>query len=291
MKESVSPSLTYQQLWRQLVPLYDAGEAKAIVRTVLETRMGLSLADILCDGTSRLSGSERAELDRMMAQLASAIPVQYVLGEAPFMGRMMYVEPGVLIPRPETEVLCRWVMEDKYAAHPRILDIGSGSGCIAVTLALEVAGSQVSAYDVSSVALSVTRRNASRCGATVAAVCQDALHLDAVDDRWEIIVSNPPYICLRESADMHRNVVEHEPHEALFVPDDDPLLFYRAIACYAHRALCEGGTLFFECNSRYVDDVVVMLRRQGFVDVQTRADQFGKLRFVKAINHQKGTLG
>ena len=287
MKENHLPSMTYRQLWQQLVPLYEEGEAKAIVRTVLETRMGMSMTDILCDGTSRMSEEERVGLERMMEQLREAVPVQYVLGEAPFMGRMMCVEPGVLIPRPETEVLCRWVMDDCRADQPRILDVGCGSGCIAVSLALEIPGAQVTAFDISAKALEMTARNASLLGAPVVVERRDALHLMAETGRWEVIVSNPPYICEGEATAMHRNVLDHEPHEALFVPDADPLLFYRAIARYAATALTDGGALFFECNPCYVPATVTMLGEIGFTEVQTREDQFGKLRFVKAGKYEK----
>ena len=280
--------LTYMQLWQQLVPLYDANEAKAIVRTVLETRMGMSMTDILCDGTSKMDQEARTLLNDIMAQLRKTVPVQYVLGEAPFMGRLMCVEPGVLIPRPETEVLCQWVIDNCPVYQPRILDVGCGSGCIAVSLALEIKGAQVTAYDISQKALEITNRNAKLYGANVSTQQRDALQLEGENDVWDVIVSNPPYICRKEAVYMHHNVLDHEPHEALFVPDDDPLLFYRSIACYATTALSDDGALFFECNPTYLADVIIMLREMSFSELQTLEDQYGKVRFVKAKASPKG---
>ena len=278
-------STTYQQLWRRLTPLFDDGEAKAIVRTILEERFGLSMADILCYGTERLEADERTMLEQMMLRLSKSEPVQYVLGEAPFMGRCLHVEPGVLIPRPETETLCQWVEETWENGAPDILDIGCGSGCIAVTLALDIPEARVTAFDISQKALEVTRRNATTLGAVVTVVEKDILKAAEETDtegRFDIIVSNPPYICQHEAQEMHPNVLQHEPGIALFVPDNDPLLFYKAIARYACRTLRQGGCLFFECNPDHLADTVLMLKDAGFRDVETRDDPFGKPRFAKA---------
>ena len=313
--------LSYQQLWQQLVPLYEVGEARALVRLLTETQFGISLPDLLCYGTSQLDEGKQEQLHGMMRRLSDSEPIQYVLGKAIFCGRMFHVEPGVLIPRPETEVLCRWVMEtsplpspkgrEATSTQPRILDIGCGSGCIAITLALEIEGAQVTAYDISTKALEVTQHNASNLGAQIATKQIDILTamLPTEDDRtsklsrisresrisnitakskgesFDIIVSNPPYICRDEATAMHPNVLRHEPHEALFVPDADPLCFYSAIARYANVYLSPGGLLFFECNPAYTQDVAHLLSTSGFCDVATRNDDFGKTRFVKATNN------
>lgn len=276
---------TYHQLWSRLTPLYDDGEAKAIVRTILEERFGLSMADILCYGTERMKDSELLQLEQMMRRLVESEPVQYVLGETSFMGRCLHVEPGVLIPRPETETLCLWVEETCQSGIPAILDIGCGSGCIAVTLALDIPGAQVTAFDISSKALEVTRCNAMALDAKVEVVEKDILQAadeTDVESVYDIIVSNPPYVCNHEAQAMHPNVLRHEPAIALFVPDKDPLLFYKAIARYARRALRHGGQLFLECNPAYLTDTILMLERAGFHDVETRKDPFGKPRFAKA---------
>lgn len=274
--------MTYTQLWQSLTPLYDAGEAHAIVRMVLEDRFGISMNDLLCDGTSKMSEGDLDRLVQMMNRLRNAEPVQYVLSEAWFMGRRFHVEPGVLIPRPETEILCQWVMDDHTLPRPEILDIGCGSGCIAVTLALEIAGSAITAYDISPKALDVTERNALALGAGITIEKQDALHLTDNPHRWDVIVSNPPYICHNEREAMHVNVTRYEPEEALYVPDDAPLLFYTAIADYAATSLRPGGKLYFECNPLYLQDITAMLASKGFSTIKDRDDQFGKKRFIQA---------
>ncbi len=279
---------TYQQLWRSLLPLYEAGEARAMVRLLMETQFGISLPDLLCYGTRQLDEEQLTRLGAMMRRLQASEPIQYVTHQATFCGRTFHVEPGVLIPRPETEVLCRWVTECPVP-HPRSLDIGCGSGCIAVTLSLDMADAQLTAYDISPTALEVTRRNARRLGAQVAVMQRDILapgptapHGAGDGPPFDVIVSNPPYICRHEAATMHPNVWRHEPHEALFVPDSDPLCFYSAIARFAASRLRQGGWLFFECHAAHTMDVARLLSASGFRDITTRDDDFGKTRFVRA---------
>ena len=291
--------MTYDELWRRLTPVYDSGEAKAIVRYVLDVRFGMSATDVYCGKVTQLTADESNILQEIMRRLEAAEPVQYVLGRADFCGRTFAVGPGVLIPRPETEELCEWIEAD-ISASPfllsssglpsdslrqqcsAILDIGTGSGCIAITLALDVPGAAVEAWDVSAAALYMARRNASALGASVCFCRQDALMPPADAASWDVIVSNPPYICRREESAMERNVLEHEPHTALFVPDDDPLLFYRAIAGYATVALRPGGSLYFEINPLFVSDMSEMLRQAGFGDVTVRRDSFGRERMMRA---------
>lgn len=282
--------MTYTHLWHRLTPLYDEREAKAIVRMVMEERYGITLADLLCGAMERMDGDNRRDLETVVARLVEGEPVQYVLGQAAFMGRMFHVEPGVLIPRPETETLCQWVLDEAMVPGGRVLDIGCGSGCIAVTLALE-GEAEVTAWDISTKALEVTVANAHRLGAVVEVQRVDILECarkphDA-EAKWDVVVSNPPYVCANEAAAMHPNVLRHEPHEALFVPDDDPLLFYRAIAHFAMRALRPGGALFFECNPEYLQSTAELLRTAGYVGVTARDDPFGKRRMLKAVTPQQ----
>lgn len=283
--------MTYQQLWHRLTPLYEEREAQAIVRLLLDKQFGMTLTDVLCDKVSELSADDKQSLEKMMSRLEKGEPVQYVVGEAVFMGRQFHVEPGVLIPRPETESLCQWVKDDynrDYCAlQPPVpldvLDVGTGSGCIAVTLALDLYNSRIAACDVSGDALLIARSNAHRWDAKVNFRWEDILAPTSTDDRYDIIVSNPPYICERERADMSANVLEHEPETALFVPDDDPLRFYRAIADYGLAALKPGGALYFETNPLYINKVCEMLSAVGYQSVAQRPDPFGKQRFTKAI--------
>ena len=276
--------VTYQQLWKRLTPLYEPGEAKAIVRTLMEECFSLTFPDLLCQGTESLTKDERLQLSAMMERLCGGEPVQYVTGETPFMGRAFHVEHGVLIPRPETETLCQWVEERCTGKRPRILDIGCGSGCIAVTLALLIPDSEVTALDISEKAIEVTRRNADSLGARLTLLHRDILAPQiSGDTHYDIIVSNPPYIRQCEARAMHRNVLEHEPPEALFVPDNDPLRFYKAIARHARHTLLPGGQLFFECNPEWLDATADMLHDEGFHDIETRDDPFGKPRFITSV--------
>lgn len=280
-------TLTYPDLWRALAPTCGEGEAKAIVRTVLEVRFGLSLTDIYCGGVERLTASEAAELQGLMARLSAGEPVQYVLGEADFCGRTFRVASGVLIPRPETEELCQWIVEDNQGFKGNILDIGTGSGCIAVTLALALQGADVEAWDISPDALRIAKGNAKRLEAHVEFNEQDALAPPTDKGKYDIIVSNPPYICAHERQSMERNVLDHEPYTALFVPDDAPLLFYRAIATYAAQALRPGGSLYFEINPIHAADLEAMLRSLHYNNVELRRDQFGKWRMAKVnLSHE-----
>ena len=411
--------MTYEALWHRLSSLYDAGEAKAIVRLVLDVRFGMSFTDILCGKVSELSSDDQTELEKIMLRLEKGEPVQYVLGVAEFCGRQFRVSPSVLIPRPETEELCgmvgdfvgdfvecgRWnvegemfekggvieeegvleeggrrkeegeylipekgqiipkeeqiipkeeqiipeegqiILEEEHIIPEkgkiilekddrirdkddrirekvdrirekvdrirekefRILDIGTGSGCIAITLALGIPGAKVTAWDISDDALHIAKQNAHTLGADVLFEKRDILNISPStfhiphsssnvpssnispssfllppSSKYSIIVSNPPYICHKEQSAMEKNVLEHEPHLALFVPDNDPLLFYRAIANYAIEALRTGGMLFFELNPVYANDTEKMILELGFKNTELRKDQFGKLRFLKA---------
>ncbi len=301
---------TYQQLWQSLTPLYDAGEAQAIVRTVLDVKYGMTLTDIICGKVNEISADEERKLEEIIIRLQKGEPVQYVLGEADFAGRTFHVEPGVLIPRPETAELCQWIEEDiagKSTDSPkdssedsskdspevspqatddarRILDICTGSGCIAITLGLNIPNSEVTGWDISEDALRIAQGNMEMLKArNVRIEYQDALALPKAAEAADLIVSNPPYICEKEKADMEKNVLEHEPSLALFVPDEDPLKFYRAIAEYASSALKSGGALYFEINPIYEKETREMLLKLDFKDIETKEDAFGKKRMMRAM--------
>ena len=286
--------MTYTSLWHRLTGIYPATEAQAVVRMLLEELAGLSLADLYAGGIDRLDDAQRQQIERGMARLEEGEPIQYVLGRACFCGRSFAVAPGVLIPRPETEELCRLIMNTHPSESLNILDIGTGSGCIAITLALEMPDAEVEAVDISPEALAIAEVNAARLGAKVSFHQYDILSEDSPPlgrgrgwvapstPKYDIIVSNPPYICERERADMERNVLDYEPHTALFVPDDDPLLFYRTIGQKALTMLAPGGILCFEINPLYCDQLIELLRSQGYCEVEAVSDSFGKRRFVTA---------
>ena len=300
---------TYQQLWQSLTPLYDAGEAQAIVRTVLDVEYGMTLTDIIGGKVNELSADEGRKLEEIIIRLQKGEPVQYVLGEADFAGRTFRVEPGVLIPRPETAELCQWIEkdmiekpivssgdssedspEDSSGNSPqatddarRILDICTGSGCIAITLGLNIPNSEVTGWDISEDALRIAQGNVEMLKArNVRIEYQDALALPKAAEAADLIVSNPPYICEKEKADMEKNVLEHEPSLALFVPDEDPLKFYRAIAEYASSTLKPEGALYFEINPIYEKETREMLLKLDFKDIETKEDAFGKKRMMRA---------
>ncbi|MCI6130711.1 peptide chain release factor N(5)-glutamine methyltransferase [Prevotella sp.] len=289
--------MTYDDIWRRLAGVYDQREARAVARMLVEEKFSLSFADIICGGVEALPDADKQWIEAAVKRLEQGEPIQYVLGWAWFGGLKFNVRSGVLIPRPETE----WLV-DNICAHPapsndrplRILDIGTGSGCIALSIKQRLPETYVEAWDISTEALSIAADNARSLSLDVVWRQQDALNItpnvlsttpndnSVVPDSplWDVIVSNPPYICERERTDMARNVLEHEPSTALFVPDTDPLLFYRAITRYAVGSLNEGGRLLFECNTLYAGDTARMMADEGMTATQVYDDCFGKPRFA-----------
>ena len=287
--------MTYNELWHLLTPLYGDSEAKAIARLVYEVRFGLSFSDICLGKDTQLSANSQEELKGIAERLLQEEPVQYILGQAVFCGRTFTVNEHVLIPRPETEELCSWIELQGDRLHGQttnILDIGTGSGCIAITLAAEMPKAKTTAWDISIDALKVAEENAKRNHVHVSFEQVDILHiptdvLQQTTKIFDFIVSNPPYICNNERAHMESNVLNYEPHIALFVPDDDALLFYRAIAQYGQTALKEGGWLYFEINPLYVNILTGMLDKMAYRHIETKEDQFGKQRMIRALRSEK----
>ncbi|MCD8282228.1 MAG: peptide chain release factor N(5)-glutamine methyltransferase, partial [Prevotella sp.] len=275
--------LLYHQLLGRLAPVYGLSEARALLRMAMERRFGLAWNDVLCDDFSRLTEEEREELERIICRLEKSEPIQYILGEAEFCGRMFAVNPSVLIPRPETEDLVNLVISS-LTSPERVLDIGTGSGCIALTLALHFAQSDVTGFDISAAALAVARSNALRHN--VKNICfreTDVLNIsDDAAESWDVIVSNPPYVAEEERSGMARNVLDYEPGAALFVPDSKPLLFYTAILRYARCALRHAGRIFFEINPRFVPGVETLLEEENYGDIRIVNDRFARERLVSA---------
>lgn len=280
--------MTYSEIWHRIATSYEDREARAIARILIEELFGLSYTDIVCGATDQLSADDTLRLDTAVRRIEQGEPLQHVLGYADFCGNHFGVNASVLIPRPETE----WLVDEGErlmngasnaapSAPKHILDIGTGSGCIAISLKLRLGEAYVEAWDISEEALRTAESNAKALKAEVAFCKRDALRAEESVAPWDLIVSNPPYICDSERADMDDNVLLHEPHTALFVPDDDPLRFYRAIARYALRSLSNGGSLLFECNTRYAEATGKMMREMGFEDVTVNDDCFGLPRFVK----------
>ena len=340
--------MTYSEIWHRIATSYDDGEARAIARILIEELFGLSYTDIVCGATEQLSADDTLRLDTAVRRIEQGEPLQHVLGYADFCGNRFSVNSSVLIPRPETEWLVdegAKLMDDCIASDEtqhkaphspkRILDIGTGSGCIAISLKLRLGDAYVEAWDISEEALRTAQDNADALKAEVVFRKRDALKaeeedcseeeclqggalvssaptrqaMDSINSNegalvssaptgqtkdsinsneasttaapWDMIVSNPPYICDSERSAMDDNVLLHEPHTALFVPDDDPLRFYRAIARYALLTLNIGGSLLFECNTRYAEATGTMLRDMGFEEVTVSDDCFNLPRFVR----------
>lgn len=286
--------VTYRSLCARLAAVYDdAEEGRDVALLLLDKGFGLSLTDVAMGKLAELSEEQAERLEAMVGRLERYEPVQYVLGVADFCGRSFMVDERVLIPRPETEELCRAIISDYdqpfCALQPpvplSVLDVGTGSGCIAITLRLGLPCSEVTAWDVSADALLMARDNGRRLGASIDWRLQDALSAPCDEARWDIIVSNPPYIIEREREAMRLNVLEHEPALALFVPNDDPLRFYRAITQYAAKALKPDGKLYFEINPLFADQLVRMMHDQGFASVDVLSDFRGRKRMVRG-GHQ-----
>ena len=283
--------MTYQELCKSLASRYPEREAKAVIRYLLEVGYGLSMADIISGATESIPADE---MGNNIRRLVNGEPVQYVIGKTEFGGRIFRVTPDVLIPRPETYELCQWVVKEEREERKKerdysILDIGTGSGCIAITLALDMPQAKVEAWDISERALNIARQNAESLNAQVRFRQVDALNeptedssLFTLHSSLNIIISNPPYICQKEAAEMEQHVLDHEPHQALFVPDEDPLLFFRAIARLGQKALNKDGRLYFEINPAYHQELTEMLNEMDYSEIETHKDQFGRNRMIKA---------
>lgn len=260
--------------------LYPEREARRIALTAAAALSGESEAKFLADPNQRVNIDG---VERCAAQLAAGCPVQYVTGRTEFCDMTFHVDGSVLIPRPETEELVLWA-EQCAADHrnPRILDVCTGSGCIAIVLAAHLPQAEVTALDISHAALETARRNASMNGVRIRFIDDDALNgmPSLAGETFDIIVSNPPYIPHSEIESMHVNVTRYEPHEALFVDDADPLVFYRAIARTARTMLSEGGSLLFEVHEAWAERTAEMLRGEGFGQTEVRIDLFGKPRMT-----------
>jgi len=264
----------------QLQTLYDARESANIADWVMEYTTGKKRIDRLLVKDEPLTQEQETDLQRITGALLQHTPVQYVLGESWFCGMKFFVNPHVLIPRPETEELVSWIREDGNKGN--LLDIGTGSGCIAISLARLLPGTAITAIDVSEEALQVARSNADALQAGVAFQQLDFLQESQWDHLpvFDTIVSNPPYIRLSESEEMNRNVLEHEPHIALFVPDTDALLFYRKIHAFSKMHLAERGNIFLEINEALGPETVALFSSPGYT-TELRKDMQGKYRMLK----------
>lgn len=264
-----------------LAGYYTPEEINVFARYLLEKTVGVSSVKLLAEWDRTLTTEQQEQIRQMTARLKNYEPLQYILGECYFSGLQFHVRPGVLIPRPETEELVMRIAEEWSAKAIRLLDIGTGSGCIAVSLATLLPLSKVSACDISAEALEIARLNAASNRVIVDFQHKNILE-ESLSETFDVIVSNPPYVLEKEKEVMEQNVLRYEPALALFVPDADPLLFYRRIGLLAFEALTAEGTLYFEINQAYGKETKELLHTIGFGEVELYRDCFGKDRIIKA---------
>lgn len=270
-----------REIVAELTPAYGEGEAKAMMRLIFHHLKGWGMTELAIHADNPVSDYLQSSVAKIIERLKTKEPLQYILGEAYFYGMNLKVTPATLIPRPETAELVDFIVKDYGELKDmRVLDVGTGSGAIAIALARNLPFSDVSAIDISADAIAVAKENASNMRASVNFRQADVFKFNPKPDSLDIIVSNPPYIDESEKTAMDANVLDYEPHSALFVPDDNPLLFYKAIADIAVDALMKGGGLYFEINPRHAEEMIEMLKSKGFVDIRTHRDISGKTRFI-----------
>lgn len=279
MKESVAFIKT------ELQGLYSSSEIQSIVFRILQSVCNKDMQSVLLDKGTKISPNEKQRIREIVLALKDNCPLQYILGETEFYGFPFKVAEGVLIPRPETEELVEWVLgcikDVRSNESPvKVLDIGTGSGCIAVSLAKLNSRLQVSALDFSDEALKIAKQNAEANNIEVDFFLLDILKEEPFGS-WDVLVSNPPYIVPSEKEAMLPDVLKYEPHSALFVPEENPLLFYERIAEIGLKALTKGGVLFFEINPLFTSEMTEMLKTKGYEDIQLRKDISGKERMIK----------
>lgn len=275
-----------QYIQEQLQGIYPPDEIKSFTKILFENICNIPPYQQVFHKDIEISEAQKQKLQEAITRLKNHEPIQYIIGSTFFFNRDFMVEPGVLIPRPETEELMEMIVRENQNKPIRILDIGTGSGCIPVTLSLELPQSTVYSADISEDALCVAQKNIAHNKATVSLI-----HCDILDDtaiprlpqQLDIIVSNPPYVMESEKTGMENNVLVHEPHLALFVPDEDPLLFYNRIADLGRTLLKEGGRIYFELNALLAQESAEMMISKGYKQVSLHKDLFGKLRFLTAV--------
>lgn len=273
----------YRRVVGALPPEYDRREARAVALLVLEEAFGFSRTELYAGTVRPLTAAEAERLDVLVTRLAAGEPVQYVLGVCEFCGLRLRVTPDVLIPRPETEEIVERVIRFEAGRRLRVLDAGTGSGCMAVALARHLPDARVEAWDISGAALDVARANAEAHGAAIRFCRHDLLTPPPAGRMFDVVVSNPPYVCLHERAEMDPRVLRYEPSGALFVPDDDPLLFYRALSSLGRAVLPAGGRMYLEINRAYGSDVCALLLSDGYVRADVSRDSYGNDRLVTAV--------
>ena len=282
------------QFIQELTSIYDIGEAESFFYLILEEKQKLKRIDLALNPDLTFSNEEILIWNSILEQLKKEIPIQYLLGKTSFYGLEFEVNENVLIPRPETEELVDWIIESQKlevksgkledgSRKIRILDIGTGSGCIAISLAKNIPNAQVFAIDVSDKALTTAQKNAEINEVNVAFISKNILETNDLEQQFDIIVSNPPYVRELEKEEIKKNVLDNEPHLALFVEDNDALIFYRRIAELAQKSLSPNGQLFFEINQYLGKEMIDLLEKMGFRNIELRQDIYGNDRMIRGM--------
>jgi release factor glutamine methyltransferase len=280
----MNSKLLFNEFVKEITLPESKDELESIGYAVLEDLFGLSVTNIFSEKQVDFSSDKKERLNDILQRINAHEPIQYILGKAQFYGRYFHVNSSVLIPRPETEEVIREVLSVYSSdAQIKILDIGTGSGCIPITLSLELKKANVYALDISDEALKTAQQNNVDLHAGVSFIQLDILKLDLPFQDLDVIVSNPPYITLKEKDEMSKNVLAHEPHLALFVPDNDPLIFHKIIVAQANKSLKNNGLLCVEINANYGDDVADLFQKFGFRNIKIVKDLSGKNRIVKGL--------
>lgn len=272
------------QFIKELSPFYDAYEAESFFYLILEDKHQLRQIDLALNHELSFSEADFVVWDSLLAQLKKEVPIQYLLGKTNFYGLDFEVNENVLIPRPETEELVEWIISENATNNKskkiKILDIGTGSGCIAISLAKNLPNAEVYAMDVSKKAIETAKRNASRNDVEVTFLFQNILETEELKCQFDIIVSNPPYVRNLEKEEIKKNVLDYEPHLALFVDDNDALIFYRKIASLAHNDLLKNGQLYFEINQYLGKEMIDLLGKMDFINIDLRKDIYDNDRMI-----------
>ncbi|WP_016989852.1 peptide chain release factor N(5)-glutamine methyltransferase [Flavobacterium sp. ACAM 123] len=273
------------QFIQALLPIYDEGEAESFFYLILEEKQQLKRIDLALDPKLIFLEEELALWNSILEQLKLEIPIQYLLGSTSFYGLDFEVNENVLIPRPETEELVEWIIKGNPKIEGfkdlKILDIGTGSGCIAISLAKNMPNAKVYAIDISEKALATAKKNALLHKVDVTFITQNILETEDLKQQFDIIVSNPPYVRNLEKQEIKKNVLDNEPHLALFVEDNDALLFYKKIATLAQKNLLENGQLFFEINQYLGKETITLLEKMNFKNIELRKDIYGNDRMIR----------
>jgi release factor glutamine methyltransferase len=270
---------------QELSSIYDLGEAESFFYLILEEKQQLKRIDLALNPDLIFSNEEIQLWNSILEQLQKEIPIQYLLGKTSFYGLEFEVNPAVLIPRPETEELVEWIIQSQKSEvrsqNVKILDIGTGSGCIAISLAKNIVNAEVFAIDVSKKALATAKKNGEINQVKVTFLEKNILETDDLEQQFDIIVSNPPYVRELEKQEIKKNVLDNEPHLALFVADNDALIFYRKIAELAQKNLSPKGQLFFEINQYLGIEMLILLEKMNFKNIELRQDIYGNDRMIK----------